>query len=300
MKRKIIKLAEKTLVVSLPHAWTTALDLEKGAELDCELDGNRIIYSSAGTSQEHRHIELDVQGITERVLRWKISSYHKQGYDEITLTNYTPEQYAIVEELTRTLFIGFIVKEKTKLRVVVGQVAQVEVGEFDGTLRRAFRHLQQMGRELHDAFTTQDAALLAGQLLHEQSNNRMTNFCERLLNRSLLQKEKGHFWYVIAWNLEKVADTFKYIAQYYAKEPKISKASLELLSETLDYLDGYAQLLYAFSFSELVRLSAQKKELEAQALQLLEQGIDSVFCHYLHTLILQLADFSASSIALKA
>jgi phosphate uptake regulator len=298
MKRKIIKLAEKTLVVSLPAAWVSAQGLEKGDELEVKTENEKLVLAPLTTTTVEK-LTLDIQGLSNRVLRWKLSSFHKQGYDEIELINYSSEQYTIIEEVTQTLFIGFLVTEKTPKRILLGQVAQVDVEEFAPTLRRAFRHVQQMGRELHQAFSTQDTVLLAQLIKHEEKNNKMTNFCERLLNKNLIHKEKGHFWYVIAWNLEKVADSFKHIASSYATTPSTSEELLHLLKNLLDYLDNYAQLLYAFSFPTLVQLSAQKSELEKELLRVLVEGEknDRILAHYLHMLVLQLADFSASIIA---
>lgn len=301
MKRKIIKLAEKTLVVSLPSAWIQSMGLEKGDELDVLVDGNNLQLATV-TKQEKSSVILDISQVTERVLRWKISSYHKQGYDEIIIINFTDEQYTVIEELTRTLFVGFLIKERTQVRVIIGQVASTDITEFDGTLRRGFRHLVQMAMELLQAFEEKDAHMLARQISHEQNNNQITNFCERLLNKYLVNKENGHFWYVVAWNLEKVADSLKYIAQHYADNVVVSGDALVLYKKLLVYLEGYSQLLYSFSFSSLVELNEQKKTLEKELVNHLlngEQG-DRVFVHYLHQLVLQLADFSASIIALQS
>lgn len=301
MKRKIIKLAEKTLVISLPAPWIQAHHLQKGQELEVVIDGERLVLQTPHTQQTKTSIELDAKHISDRVLRWMISSYHKQGYDELIILNYSSEHYTLIEELTRDLFIGFLVKEKTQLRIIVGQVAAVEIEEFDATLRRGFHHILQMAKELFTAFRKQDTALLASQLAHEQTNNKITNFCERLLNQSLSLKEKSHFWYVVAWNLEKLADSFKYCALHYADALQISASVLELETLFLEYLEGYAQLLYSFDFSTLVRLSEQKKELETKLVNLLIQGEqqDRVLVHYLHQAVLQIADFSASFVALQ-
>ena len=222
-------------------------------------------------------------------------------YDEIVISNYSAEQNAIIEELLRDLFVGFIIKEKSSLRIVVGQVAAVDVKEFDATLRRAFRQLKEMLEQTQEAFEQQNKELLADQIMNEHTNNKLTNFCERLLNKHLKQKEDGHFWYVIAWNLEKIADNFKYIAQHYASQPKISTQALQLYIKTKSYIESYMDILYDFSIGKLAELSLIKKDLEKECLEILEEGEkqDRVFIHYLHMMILQVADFSASTIAIK-
>ena len=301
MKRKLIKLAEKTLVVSLPTNWLANQGLQKGDELELTVDDYRLILTPPIQVLEHKEISFDASALSERVLRWQISSLHKQGYDQIIITSYTPKQYTIIEDLVKNLFVGFIVKDKTALRIVIGQVAVIDSSEFDSTLRRAFRLLNTMFEELIEAAKSNNGTLLMNQVNHEHVNNKLTNFCERLLNKTLQQKTNGHFWYVIIWNLEKIADNFKYIAQHYDKDFSISVSTQKLLSQVASYEHKFYSCFYDFSFKQLTELSIIKKELETTCLNLLENGElnDRILLHYLHMIILQLADFFASMIALK-
>ena len=45
MKRKIIKIADKTLVVSLPTAWVQSQNLDKGGEVDVEVADYKLIIT---------------------------------------------------------------------------------------------------------------------------------------------------------------------------------------------------------------------------------------------------------------
>lgn len=301
MKRKLIKLAEKTLVISLPSDWIASQGLNKGDEMNLDVEDYRLVLTPPQKKLVNRTITIDAKNLVERVLRWKISAFHKKGYDEIIISNYSEEQNKIVEELIRDLFVGFIIKEKSILRIVVGQIAAIDVKEFDATLRRAFRQLKEMSEQTQKAFENNDSKLLSEQIENEHTNNKLTNFCERLLNKYLKQKKDGHFWYVIAWNLEKIADNFKYIANHYKEKPQISNESMTLYIKTKTYLEDYMNLLYDFDIKYLVELVKTKKQLEKECIQLIETGDtqDRIFLHYLHMIILQLADFSASTIAIK-
>ena len=303
MNRKIVKLGEQTLVVSLPSIWLREQGLGKGDELCVDVQDTKLILTpplkAAGATSMH----IDIAGVDERSLRWQVSSLHKQGFDEIVVTNYTPEQYRIIEDLITHLFLGFIIKEKTHLRIVIGQVAVVDAAEFDATLRRAFRLLDAALEDLQTAMLNQDGEMLLRQMDHEHDNNKLTNFCERLLNKTLTRKEKGHFWYVIVWNLEKIVDNGKYIAKAYEDVPlpDLSKETRLLLADVREYATGYYECFYDFSFKRLVKLSKQKRTIERACLDgLLHAPVqERVLVHYLHMLVLQLADFSASMIALR-
>lgn len=307
MKRKIIKLAEKTLVVSLPTSWVNTNQLEKGDELDVSITDSGLLIQPPFVQRQIKKVSVDIRNISERVLRWQISSLHKQGYDEIEILHYDEDQEKVLADLVEHLFVGFMVKERSSLRIVVGQVAVIDDKQFDTTLRQAFRQLEQTSKDIILAFEDNDATLLKKIIVAEQENNKLTNLCERLLNKSLEQKQKGHFWYVIAWNLEKVVDSYKYIAQYFLDAliaPK--KDVFNIFKKLSDMVHAINVLFYEFSFEKLVVLSEQKKLLEKKVLHLLSQKDDfftstheRILVHYAHMIILQLTDFSASTIALR-
>jgi phosphate uptake regulator len=298
MKRKIIQLAKNTLVVSLPTEYIKHQGLEKGDELDTEIEGHKFILTPQGKIGEEE-AEISVKNMTERSLRWHISSLHKQGYDQITIREYTEQQYRILEELINNLFVGFMIKEKTTLRVIVGQVAVVAADEFNRTLRQAFRHMNTMFEDFIKALEKQDNNLLAYQQQHEQTNNKLTNFCERLLNKTLHQKQKGHFWYVIAWNLEKIADNFKYLMDL--DIATVTEEDIALVKKVHKFYNDYYTCFYSFSIETLAQLSSHKKEIEQELLTNIQNTNSQakLLYHYLHMMLLQIADFSASMIALQ-
>lgn len=303
MKRKIVKLGEQTLVVSLPSSWLKEQGLTKGDELEATIAEQKLVLTPPVKKAGSQSIQLDIKDVDERTLRWQVSSLHKQGFDEIVVINYTDEQYKVIEDLITNLFLGFIVKDKTKLRIVIGQVALVDAAEFDATLRRVFRLLEAALQDLETAFLKGDKELLAKQLDYEHDNNKLTNFCERLLNKSLTQKEKGHFWYVLVWNLEKILDNNKYIAQQYSELhlPSLSNTTKRLFTHLRSYATYYYECFYDFSFKKLVALSQQKSELEKECIDALLNGNvqERILIHYLHMMVLQFADFSASMMALR-
>ena len=60
MKRKVIKLADKTSVVSLPSKWIKNYKVEKGDELDLEEIGNSILIKPSKQQTEIKKIEINI------------------------------------------------------------------------------------------------------------------------------------------------------------------------------------------------------------------------------------------------
>jgi phosphate uptake regulator len=304
MKRKLIKIAEKTIVVSLPSLWLTENQLNKGDEIELDYIDEKILLSplKPNLKTQIKQITIDIKDVSERVLRWEVASLHKQGYDEIILTSYTNEQLKIIEDLIDNLFIGFIIKEKTKLKVIVGQIAITDSTEFDSTLRRTFRQLLTMCEELYESFETKNSILLSNQTNLEHENNKLTNFCCRLLNKSLKEKEDGHFWYMVAWNLESIADSYKHIASHFkGNVPSISKELLNTIKEVNNYVKGYYECFYNFSINQMIDLNKEKIKLSEKINHLMQtsKGNETILLHHLSTIVLQTTDFSGSMIAIR-
>ncbi len=211
MKRKVIQLAGRTMVVSLPCKWVKRCNVKKGDEIEVEERGREILLKTQA-EPEAKRIEFDTRGQNERVIAWILSSLNKKGYDEIELVYDDIETVKKIQEVLKNLFVGFVIINQTKSRCTIKCVAKEVATEFDSTLRRAFLVTLTMGENISEALASNDIKSLEGIKELEKTNNQLTNFCERLLNKiGHPSPEKTCFYYVIAWNLEKICDDYKYV-----------------------------------------------------------------------------------------
>ena len=302
MKRKVIQLAHKTFVVSLPSKWVKKQGIKKGDELEAEEHASSMVFST----EQKKNIEkasLDITNTNERTIRWLLSSLHKKGYDEIELTYDSPDKTRIIHELVKDLFIGFAVVHQSSKRCVLRAIAQDRGEEFENVLRRSFLVTLSMAEGMLDYMERGHQKQLSDLTALEKTNNQLTNFCERTLNKmGHLEYAKTCFYYVIVWNLEKICDDYKYICELLSNSTeKISKESLELLKETNKFLRAYYDLFYTFDIQQLNRLSERKKEMITKAHKLisLKKGAESAMLSYLTSMIYKISDFSASMISLN-
>ena len=82
MRRKVIFLAGKTGVISLPTKWLKSYDIKKGDELELTeiLDG---ILISKPQAHPEKKTEINIDGINDRLLFRYLNSFYKQGFTEI-------------------------------------------------------------------------------------------------------------------------------------------------------------------------------------------------------------------------
>lgn len=303
MKRKLIQMAGKTMVVSLPSSWVKKYGLKKGEEIDLEEQGQRVVIST-GKEYDIEKVRIDLKGATERAIRWTLSALHKSGFDEIVIDHDKKETVKIIEELIKDLYTGFTIMEQTKERCILKSISKDKESELDPTLRRAFLVTMSMGEETLEAIKKRKFGDLKELAMKERMNNQLTNFCERILNkRGYKDHKKTNFMYVIAWNLEKICDNYNYICNLLkdAKKVKIGNDIIKLYESANNLFKEYYGLFYKFDINRLSELGAKKKEIEKETRKIMKgkTEIEVELIHHLLTIVSQTADFSASTIALN-
>jgi phosphate uptake regulator len=299
MRRKVIQLAGKTFVVSLPSSWAKEWHIRKGEELEVVPNGPRLTISTA-SEREQRKSNLDISHANERVIRWLLSSLHKKGYDEIELVYKGPEQAALIHELIKDLFIGFAIVHQTDTRCVIRCVSKEVQENFDAMLRRAFLVTLNLAESAHELLSKGKTNNLHSLLALEKTNNQLTNFCERILNKhGYPEPAKTTFAYAILWNLEKIADEYKYLCKSFAtRRVRFSPATLSAFAEVNRFVRTYYELFYSYNSENLNALAEDQKRLEQKLRSLLTSPDDALLASYLLHVVTKAADFSASTVAL--
>lgn len=304
MKRKVIQLAHKTLVVSLPSKWAKNYGVRKGAELDVIERGQQIIFSTSMRSDFER-VQINASNLNAEALRrWVLSSLHKTGFDEIEILYNNPKIVDVIQETIKELLIGFAIVEQSKNRCVVRVVAEEQEKEFDSILRRAFLVTKSMGESIYSYILEKKLKDLNELLVLEKTNNQLTNFCERILNKKGYKNDrKRDFAYVVAWNLEKVCDNYADICRLLSANPnsKINKQVLDMLKQANDYFNSYYELFYNFDINNLSELEVNKNEFNKKTLSTFKNSnqIETMVLCKLNELVTKTSDFSASFIALN-
>jgi len=298
MKRKVIQIADKTLVISLPTDWVKEWGVKKGEQIDVLESGPRLIVSTAEPRQLRKK-GIDVSNATERTLRWLLSSLHKKGYDEIEIHTENPEHAIIIDQLLKDLFLGFAVIHCSGSQCVVRSLSKELDDQLDVIVRRAFLVTLAMAEQTLQMSKNKNFSEVQHILDLEKTNNQLTNFCERILNkRGLDDPVKTNFLYVIMWNLEKIADEYKYICENIVKKKKLGSETAELFEKVNGLLRKYYELFYKFDIEKLSALSDEYKVVKELIEKAIAKNDDALILSHLHHIVLKNADFSASTFAL--
>ena len=265
MKRKVIQLAGKTLVVSLPSKWAERYGIKKGEEVEVVDIGPYIkIFKESGTgSDEKKRVTIDLRNANRAATRAILSGFYKQGYDEITVMYNSKEVYDAIQEKRRDAWPGFTVHETGDDRLIVSSFANDSPTEFNASLRRAFLVTISMGEKLLDAIKRRDYKNLEEIKQMEGLNNQLTSFCERLINKGFVDKDKASFYYVLCWNLEKVCDPYRDIICLINEneKTKISPDIVDLFGITNIILKKYYEAVFDYNIKKAISLTSEKCEI---------------------------------------
>lgn len=299
MKRKVIQLAGKTYVVTLPNDWVKQWGIKKGEEVDVIETGPRLIVSTS-QARNLKKGEVNVNDASEQTLKWILSSLHKKGYDEIELLTEKQEHAKIVDKMLNDTFLGLAVVNRTPKSITINAVSRELDDQLQTIVRRAFLVTVQMCEDIAQTAKTKSLNNLEQIFTQERINNQLTNFIERVINKKGLDEPiKNSFLYVIVWNLEKVGDQLKKIGEQIQNKKTVDKNTQILIDRTSKLFREYYNIFYDFNIKSLTIFSENFKKLREDIEKELEVTKHPLLLSYLHSTVIKISEFISSTFALN-
>ncbi|MBW2997687.1 DUF47 family protein [Candidatus Woesearchaeota archaeon] len=270
MKRKVIQLANNTLVMSIPAAWVKKTKISKGDSINVEEAGDMLLVSPEGrTVSMSFTIDADQIAFNKNML----SYLYQKGYDQIEVVNLNADMFKQIKERTSEL-LGFEIIEHSEKRCLIKAVSKEMESEFDNLLRRTFLITLEMARHLHDAIAKNEHQRIVEIRNLEKTTNTFTDFCKRILSKgSYKDPENTTYMYVIIRDLEKIADYYKRICDVFLTtkdKPSISKKTLDLINKTNAFFEMFYKLFYKFNPETFKRFQSEGKSMISAANSLLK------------------------------
>jgi len=99
MKRKVSKIGQSTLMVSLPHKWVKKYNIEKGDEVEVEIDGGIITIRQPGKSKQSKEWRMTLNTTYPKIIRIQLNTIYRSGYDRIIINYQNTETIKIIRKL---------------------------------------------------------------------------------------------------------------------------------------------------------------------------------------------------------
>lgn len=284
MKRKVVQQGPATLMVSLPSAWVKQHNISKGDELEVVAVDNSLRLSAASKHTPVERIEYDLSEVEPFSVR-ALGALYKSGYDEVYLRFDSPKTIEHLCEQMADLMPGYEVMDQGKNSCLIKNIATSNESEFDTVLRRIFLVTVSMAKTTVELVKSQEYHALSALRNLETTNNKLCNFCERLLNKQGYKKpRKICFMYALIWELEKLADEYKYLSDFLMQHrpQKLDEQSVRLLEHASSLLVLFYETFYKPQKEHFAKIAKERKMIveAANALFLTAQPHDLKVVHH--------------------
>jgi len=303
MKRKVVKQGPTTLMVSLPAKWAQKYGIARGDVVEVE-EMEKSLKITTEKQMEITPVELDTKDLSLQHIKKFLHEMYQFGYDEIRILFEDAKLVPEVQTYISGVMIGYEVVDQQAHSLTVRSISQSIEEEFDPILRRAFLVTKQFGANSLAIIKEKDYKKLRDVLVLEDTNDKLTNFCLRVLNKKGYKVySKTAFIYCLVWQLEKIADEYKYLCQYLLDdgEVKLPKEVLEQYEKVNSLFNSYYELFYSFNKKNLTKFSADCEKMlkETILLQSGSKGRQDVVIGHLYVMVSYLYTMTGPLIGLQ-
>ncbi len=300
MKRRLVKLGDSSLFLSMPIDWVQQNSLSKGDEVEVQQDQDKITIW-AGSRSKKDLLKMDVtefKGMLPRLLY----SIYRFGYDEVELVS---NDHQLLEKIKSVMWketVGFELMDQTENMCRIVNVSG-KVEDFNNLLRRLFLVTLTISEEALSAL--KKGIEMENVLYLERENNRLNSMLVRSINKygSNGFRKIGPLYYIIQ-ELERIADQYKYMAQHFNKDKKHSRIKPSVISifeKTNMFFRKIYELFYSFEPSKIEGIKESKNEIVKCILSELDKQPqpDAVVINSLLTVTARSYDLVSSIIILR-
>ncbi|MCX6709592.1 MAG: AbrB/MazE/SpoVT family DNA-binding domain-containing protein [Candidatus Woesearchaeota archaeon] len=298
MKRKIIQLAGKTLVVSIPSALAKKYGLLKGQEIEVEEQGSKIVIN-LGNSTSIEKKSIKISGMSEMLGR-VVGALYKAGYDEIEIEFSSSDELKEIQRTLNRTCIGFEIVRQGDTTLTTREISKLEPEQFEAVLRRLFLFLLTSADDSLKSASPLNIDGLKNIKLRDDNLNRFADFCRRVINKNGCPGFKRTApIYFITEELEKIGDSYKDLAEHLAEnKTSLSKKTLNLYGEINSFLRDFYELFYSFNLVKYEEFGKKKNKilLELENQMKIAKKDEVIVLSFLNNLLNQIFDMNGSLI----
>lgn len=241
MKRKVIKLAEQTLVVSLPAQWCKANGIRKGDDVLCdERRGSMVISRDLPSKKTSAKLDGDAFGI---LVKRALNELYHAGVDKVTIQAKQPKTVKHINDTLNQL-LGYHIVAQEKGSVVVEDLGRADQ-DLDALFRRFLLLIKTMLDDGINAAQKKDADALRSIVQRDIDVNKFANLCIRTLSKDPhLAPDHAARMHTLIYHAEQLADEYKWLTSSLAEQPAVAAASADVLRSAANVFDAAYRFLY--------------------------------------------------------
>ncbi len=265
MKRKINRVGQTTLTVSLPSKWVRQNNIKKGDEIDVEEEGTKLILAP-NLHPIKKEAIITIPNPESYLERFICGPYVK-GYDKIIVKYKDKEIYNRVLK-TSKLLMGFEIIDEGEGYCTLANISSQLEENFGVLMNRLFMDSISFGKEFVEKLKSSEKEDLDILLEYEFNANRIALFCRRIIQKGGIDHKVYSTFslYSVIAHVEESIDLFREIIRMLGdSRPKLDKSTLELFEKAVKMqniqYEIFANLVKGKTVMDLIDLFRQHKDL---------------------------------------
>ncbi len=212
MRRKVVKHGPSSLTVTLPMRWVKQRNINPGDEVEIiEEKSNLLITASSDIPKKDMVIDIPKGKPFMSRLLWYP---YVKGYDAIVVKYKDKGIFEDIMACSRNL-MGFEIVETSEFHCKLANISTKLEHDFEILVRRLFQSDITFTSEILSRLQDPEEGSLKKLLEYENTINKLTLFCKRIINRGLVGEIKSSVYslYGIVSDLEKIGDINRHIIE---------------------------------------------------------------------------------------
>jgi phosphate uptake regulator len=245
MKRKVNRVGQNTLTVSLPNKWAKKQGIKVGDEIEVKEDGNIISITTQGQKSYGRKVILNVDVFNKHMINRHFHEFYRQGIDEISIhfskfklhdhkrsTDIEIEKY--INKLVGR-FIGMEIVSQTKDKIVIQSLIKDDYPEkIETTKNRIYFLIKEYLNEFINSMEYNFNEFYEKSYDYHDNISKFTYYYLRLLHFSDISEDKKQRLCSLYIILDKTIDKIRHTAERVFECGKVSKKTKSYLIEIFD------------------------------------------------------------------
>jgi phosphate uptake regulator len=276
MKRRVILLAGKTAVLSLPIKWVRQCGIKKGDELEIDENGSVLTVSSNLKGNE-APVEINISDMNSSLIWRYLNTTYKLGASEIKILYddqevYNPDKKRkiktmdLIREIVNELIGLEIIKQGNNF-CILKEISSVKGEEFDPVYRRIFLTLLNLAKDSLDAIRNKDKNGLENIIKYLDPNiNKLFKFCLRIISKENNYIKDVMSKTIILHGLERIGDLYSEISRMLLnnKNIKINNETLRIYNDVNNLLGEFYEIYYKKDNKKIETLHMKAKNIKEE------------------------------------
>lgn len=288
MKRKIMKIANTTYVVSLPLKWAREHNIQKGDEIEVnEIKNGLTLTIDSLNKKNDESYYIDLQNL-KKVSNRYVTALFRKGVNEIKFNYKTPQIYQLIKKCISEQTIGLEVVSQTKNHCVIKDLSGIHDEQFLNVLRRIWLLILEMSKDSLIFAIKKDVDSLKNMYYRDRDINKFANYCLRtLINDKTLNEYNRIIFFHFIRNLEEVGDNYKDFCAYFERNLyTLSEEEKNQFEVVNNLFNNFYKLFYSFSDDKLEKILIESGDIYKQIEILFQKNkVDRMTLHYLFSIV---------------